>query len=652
MDVQGSQFHLLHGRADWGGCTDAALGVTLGRAVAAEPGRPVEPTPDGLTSWEYDDEGWRAPAAPRHAAVPARRAQRAARPEPSAAGPTVDADGTTGTGSTPTGAASASARGRRSSRRPGGRSTTWHDGLHLPDAGHTGRRLRAATCTCPARSTWLLAGLRVTTHALPGRRLRGRRRGRTAGLRPAAPAAPRCGCCGRPATFDPWDLATPPDGGALVLDREPRRYWRLDEHLRLRGTEPTRTGAFAPVDRAAARRCATRCQPDPRRRPGCCDATATPLHPISIEPGPGGTRAGHGVRPAAATPGPTASTARRCAGRPRWRTSSRSSTRTTRDRRQPAATRCSATTSSTWPRGGRPLATAPMLYVADSEGDQVVAFTLDPATGELRRPRRLPAAAALGRRRWLGAGEQVWYDFGETAGSASRSSPSVGSPPTATLRTPLDFDGPTVRASRSTAGRPAACGTGCCSTRTCPTGTTHRRPGPRRPTTQRRCSTLEPWVTQPVPYLRSGGSELPWADPWADRRGDVRDPVPLPDGMGTYELLFQQVTGRYLPARGDRHRAGRVRRRCSARCGPGSRGSPTSSTTCPPSTPSTTCPDRFLERFLANPEGLFTALEERIEHSHLLLDPRTTPGRRPARGSPRGSASCSTRSGTRRGAAS
>ena len=55
-----------------------------------------------------------------------------------------------------------------------------------------------------------------------------------------------------------------------------------------------------------------------------------------------------------------------------------------------------------------------------------------------------------------------------------------------------------------------------------------------------------PFVRQPVPYLRStaggdaGGAELPWHDPWADV---VR---PTSGRTGTWELLFQHVTGRYV----------------------------------------------------------------------------------------------------------
>jgi phage tail-like protein len=39
--------------------------------------------------------------------------------------------------------------------------------------------------------------------------------------------------------------------------------------------------------------------------------------------------------------------------------------------------------------------------------------------------------------------------------------------------------------------------------------------------------------------------------------------------------------------------------------------------------PASDSPDAFLERFLANFEGFYTAIEEQIEHLHLLLDART-----------------------------
>src|SRR6185295_4945256 len=51
------------------------------------------------------------------------------------------------------------------------------------------------------------------------------------------------------------------------------------------------------------------------------------------------------------------------------------------------------------------------------------------------------------------------------------------------------------------------------------------------------------WRQQPTPYLRGGGAEIPYYDPWPDRRGD--DPTDR-ERTGTWELLFQEIRGRYL----------------------------------------------------------------------------------------------------------
>jgi phage tail-like protein len=92
--------------------------------------------------------------------------------------------------------------------------------------------------------------------------------------------------------------------------------------------------------------------------------------------------------------------------------------------------------------------------------------------------------------------------------------------------------------------------------------------------------------------------------------------------MGTYELLFQGVVGRYcqleITLSGGGRSSAAIR---SARV-----WFPRFSYLehyLPAIYAEHDLPGRFLERFLANPEGLLTALEEKIEHSHLILDART-----------------------------
>ena len=52
MDVQGSQFHLIHGPEDWGRCTDAVTGQLLGAAWTDEAD---SPSAAALTSLEFDE---------------------------------------------------------------------------------------------------------------------------------------------------------------------------------------------------------------------------------------------------------------------------------------------------------------------------------------------------------------------------------------------------------------------------------------------------------------------------------------------------------------------------------------------------------------------------------------------------------------------
>ncbi len=98
----------------------------------------------------------------------------------------------------------------------------------------------------------------------------------------------------------------------------------------------------------------------------------------------------------------------------------------------------------------------------------------------------------------------------------------------------------------------------------------------------------------------------------------------LPAGTGTFELLFQQVTGRYLQVE--------LQLRAGGRSSPAVRSLrawyPRFSYPehyLPAVYREDAAPRGFLERFLANFEGFYTVTEERIEHSSLLLDARTVP---------------------------
>jgi phage tail-like protein len=124
--------------------------------------------------------------------------------------------------------------------------------------------------------------------------------------------------------------------------------------------------------------------------------------------------------------------------------------------------------------------------------------------------------------------------------------------------------------------------------------------------------TTATWHAEPQPIPRSDGSELPYAPPADDH------------AYTTWELLFQAAIGRYLQIRLELAGDGRASPRLRAlrayyprfsyveRYLPGVyREDDTSAS--------------FLERFLANPEGILTGLEGRIATAQALFDPRTAP---------------------------
>jgi phage tail-like protein len=123
---------------------------------------------------------------------------------------------------------------------------------------------------------------------------------------------------------------------------------------------------------------------------------------------------------------------------------------------------------------------------------------------------------------------------------------------------------------------------------------------------------LVPWTAEPRLLRRATGSELAWSN-------DTREA-----GIDTWELLFQRATGRYLQLRVTLHGTGRNSPRIRALrawyprfsyldrylpdCYRDDAGSAS-----------------FLDRFLANIEGFFTNIEDRIAAAQCLLDTRCAP---------------------------
>lgn len=129
----------------------------------------------------------------------------------------------------------------------------------------------------------------------------------------------------------------------------------------------------------------------------------------------------------------------------------------------------------------------------------------------------------------------------------------------------------------------------------------------------------EPWQAEPAPYLRAAGSEIPFDDPFGRTEADRDRP-----GTGTWEVLLQQATGRYLDLRLTLQGNGRTTPRLHALRLYTPRFSYLDEYLPDVYQSDPTSAD-FLERFLANPEGVFTAFEGRIAEVQQLFDTRTVP---------------------------
>lgn len=127
----------------------------------------------------------------------------------------------------------------------------------------------------------------------------------------------------------------------------------------------------------------------------------------------------------------------------------------------------------------------------------------------------------------------------------------------------------------------------------------------------------QPWRREPTPMLRPDGPELPWLL-------DAAPPTDPAAGKGSWELLFQQARGRYLQLRVTLAGQELATPRLMALRAWNPRFSYLREYL-PAIYRDDEASADFLERFLANFEGQFTALEDRIVASTALFDVRTAP---------------------------
>jgi phage tail-like protein len=128
------------------------------------------------------------------------------------------------------------------------------------------------------------------------------------------------------------------------------------------------------------------------------------------------------------------------------------------------------------------------------------------------------------------------------------------------------------------------------------------------------------WVEQPAPYRRAEGSELPYARPF----GYLAPDDPANAHLGTFETLLAANNGQYLQLEVTLLSDGRASPKVRALRAYYPRFSYLHKYLPAVYREDRTAAD-FLDRWLANPEGLLTAIEDRIAHAEVVLDAATAP---------------------------
>lgn len=422
-----------------------------------------------------------------------------------------------------------------------------------------------------------------------------------------------------PETFTPFDLATAPGGGVWALDRDHRTYWGVDRDFRVLVEPDTISGArwafhdIGPGDLVA---CSPGEEslgggPSPAQRTPQGFPVAAPK-PVSIvalpdqsvlilhspdDPAAGSTlyhdRLGRQVTPPQALPSLAGLVA------------------DGQDR----------------PVNGHDMAyiaSTSTLYVVERDGLQAIAFQIDVALSSsplqplTMRPDYLPMQA-YGSRGLVVWNDKVFYDVGD-------SRPSDGlepiGPDTIIRWVELQVIDEPRYVRTATVFLPVLDG----KDRNCvwhrlfldaciPSETTVEvwtRAG-----NDSQLLDSSPFFPEPPLYLRSGGSELPYYQPFPE----VAQPS---ENTGTWELLFQQAQGRYLQIKLVLSGNGRATPRLRALRAYYPRFSYSRRYL-----PAVYLEDvesaSFLERLLANPEGFYTEIEGKIAAVSTLFDARTAP---------------------------
>lgn len=383
--------------------------------------------------------------------------------------------------------------------------------------------------------------------------------------------------------FVPFDMAAALDGGVWILDSENANLWKLDRYFRVKKEKPT------------------------------CPIKLTTGHAVSIEAVPDGS-----ILIMDSNPGENYSTIYRCVfdgeGDYHWQEVSMEVPMEQQNFFDPA--------SPLPPLIGHDMAFVPnkesspgqtpgknkldgILYISDPGGDQSFAFHLladeDELTLELQ-PYYFPMRFHAGKALTSDAGK-VYYDMKDRWLPLIRM-PRPSYHPTGRLTLPY-FDGKEP---------------GCVWHRlfidACiPPGTYVRVES--RVSDQKDLLDLLDWQEEPPLYCRGEGAELPYYYPFAEKKGN-------PDGLGTWELLFREARGRYMQLRLTISGPGNMTPHLYALRVYYPRFSYLQEYL-PGVYRENEISASFLERFLANMEGLYTTLEGKIAEAQALFDVESTP---------------------------
>jgi len=410
--------------------------------------------------------------------------------------------------------------------------------------------------------------------------------------------------------FEPFDMAAAPDGGIWVLDRVNYAYWAFDRTFQVRGYGPQ---LGTPVDTLGFQPVATKEQPPVApdlpiaSPPG--EATGYDLRglndPIAIEGGPG-----QSVFILDQRPGAEASVLYQFAGATEMLQLALADTIN-------VVTLDGASEQEEIQVVAHDLAYVARekrIYVVERDGNQALAFQLFPdgSPPGLRLATSYLPMQNFGARALVRVGEALYYDLTGRNAANDRAVRWVQLQP---------FDEPRYQRTGALVtpvldGRTHDCVwhrllvDGCLPPETTVELWTRAHNDPALLATV-------PFTRQPDLYLRSAGTEIAtYAAFTATQRSKA--------GVGTWEVLCQQVQGRYAQVRLVLRGSGRMTPQVGALRAYYPRFSYAKEYL-----PAVYGEDRasasFLERLLANPEGFYSEIEGKIRTVHTLFDGRSAP---------------------------